>query len=94
MPEITVENGFEEFYERNYRMVYRVCFTYMKDKPEAEDCAKDVFVKVMTGSSNSTMTHEKKWLTITAVNLCKDRLKHWFRRKVSSMDGDFNESEG
>ena len=49
MPEITVENGFEEFHERNYRMVYRVCFTYMKDKPEAEDCAKDVFVKVLTG---------------------------------------------
>lgn len=49
MPEIMVENGFEEFYERNYRMVYRVCFTNMKDKPEAEDCAKDVFVKVLTG---------------------------------------------
>ena len=49
MPEITVENGFKEFHERNYRMVYRVCFTYMKDKPEAEDCAKDVFVKVLTG---------------------------------------------
>ena len=40
------------------------------------------------------MTHEKKWLTIIAVNLCKDRLKHWFRRKVSSIDGDFNEPEG
>lgn len=40
------------------------------------------------------MTHEKKWLTITAVNLCKDRLKHWFWRKVSSIDGDFNEPEG
>ena len=95
MPEITAENGFEEFYERNYRMVYRICFTYMKNQSEAEDCTEDVFVKVLTGSFEfSDETHEKKWLTITAINLCKDRLKHWFRRKVSPIDDDFNEPEG
>ena len=95
MPEITAENGFEEFYDRNYRMVYRICFTYMKNQSEAEDCAEDVFVKVLTGSFEfNDETHEKKWLTITAINLCKDRLKHWFRRKVSPIDDDFNEPEG
>ena len=95
MPEITADSGFEEFYERNYKMVYRICFTYMKNRPEAEDCTEDVFVKVLTGSFTfNDETHEKKWLTVTAINLCKDRLKHWFRRKVSPIDEDFNEPEG
>ena len=95
MPEITAENGFEEFYERNYRIVYRICFTYMKNRAEAEDCTEDVFVKVLSGDfSFHDETHEKKWLTVTAINLCKDRLKHWFRRMVTSTDDDFNEPEG
>ena len=68
MPEITAENGFEEFYERNYRIVYRICFTYMKNRAEAEDCTEDVFVKVLSGDfSFHDETHEKKWLTVTAM---------------------------
>ena len=94
MPEITAESGFEEFYERNYKLVYRICFTYMKNKSEAEDCTEDVFVKVLSGKFTfNDETHEKKWLTVTAINLCKDRLKHWFRRMVSPIE-DAEESSG
>ena len=94
MPEITAENGFAEFYERHYRMVYRICFTYMKNKSEAEDCTEDVFVKVLSGNFIfHDETHEKKWLTVTAINLCKDRLKHWFRRMVSPIE-DAEEKAG
>ena len=94
MPEITAENGFAEFYERHYKMVYRICFTYMKNKPEAEDCTEDVFVKVLSGNFIfHDETHEKKWLTVTAINLCKDRLKHWFRRMVSPIE-DAEEKTG
>ncbi len=94
MPEITAENGFAEFYERHYRMVYRICFTYMKNKAEAEDCTEDVFVKVLSGNFIfHDETHEKKWLTVTAINLCKDRLKHWFRRMVSPIE-DAEDKEG
>ena len=94
MPEITAENGFAEFYERHYKMVYRICFTYMKNKPEAEDCTEDVFVKVLSGNFIfHDETHEKKWLTVTAINLCKDRLKHWFRRMVSPIE-DAEEKAG
>lgn len=78
---------FEAFYERNYKLVYRLCFTYMKNAAEAEDCTEDVFVKVLSGGySFSDETHEKKWLTVTSINLCKDRLKHWWRRQVTPID--------
>ncbi len=81
------EKQFEAFYERNYRLVYRLCFTYMKNQAEAEDCTEDVFVKVLTGDFVfQDETHEKKWLTVTAINLCKDRLKHWWRRQVTAID--------
>ena len=78
---------FEAFYERNYKLVYRLCFTYMKNAAEAEDCTEDVFVKVLSGGYTfNDETHEKKWLTVTAMNLCKDRLRHWWRRKVTPID--------
>lgn len=89
MPETTKLPGdwFEAFYERNYKLVYRLCFTYMKNQAEAEDCTEDVFVKVLSGNfSFNDETHEKKWLTVTAINLCKDRLKHWWRKQVTSID--------
>jgi len=87
--------GFEAFYERHYRLVYRICYTYMKNAPEAEDCTEDVVVKVLSGEYTfQDETHEKKWLTVTAINLCKDRLKHWFRRMVSPIeDAEQVESE-
>ncbi len=78
---------FEAFYERNYKLVYRLCFTYMKNAAEAEDCTEDVFVKVLSGGYTfNDETHEKKWLTVTAMNLCKDRLRHWWRRKLTPID--------
>lgn len=78
---------FGAFYERNYMLVYRICFTYMKSHAEAEDCTEDVFVKVLTGDiAFHDETHEKKWLTVTAINLCKDRLKHWWRKFVTPID--------
>ena len=81
------QDWFAAFYERNYKLVYRLCFTYMKNQAEAEDCTEDVFVKVLTGDFTfNDETHEKKWLTVTAINLCKDRLKHWWHRQVTPID--------
>ena len=30
--------------------------------------------------------HERAWLTTTAMNICKDKLKHWWRQKVTPID--------
>lgn len=81
------EKDFEAFYDRNYRLVYRICFTYMKNAYDAEDCTEDTFVKVLTGNIYfHDETHEKKWLTVAAINLCKDRLKHWWRKQTVLLD--------
>ena len=80
---------FEAFYERHWKYVYRLCFTYMCSEADAEDCTEDVFVKVLTGNFTfEDETHERKWLTLTAINLCKDRLKSFARKKVDSTDDE------
>ncbi|MDD6235091.1 MAG: RNA polymerase sigma factor [Lachnospiraceae bacterium] len=84
MPE---NSFFAAFYERYYRHVYRTCYMYMKDNAEAEDCTEDVFVKVLTGNYEfNDENHEKAWLTLTSINLCKDRLKSWWRRKTGPLE--------
>ena len=85
-PALRTDADFDAFYERNWKYLYRLCFTYMKSQPDAEDCVEDVFVKVLTGNmAFEDQTHERKWLTVTAINLCKDKLKSFARKNVGSM---------
>ncbi|MGN0699792.1 MAG: RNA polymerase sigma factor [Oscillospiraceae bacterium] len=54
-----------------------------------EDCTEDVFVKVLTGEYEFTdEVHERKWLTVTAINLCKDRLKSPKHKAVVPIDDE------
>lgn len=84
---IHADREFEEFYSRNYKLVYRICYIYMKNSFEAEDCTEDTFVKVLTGDFHfQDESHEKAWLTVTAMNLCKDKLKHWWRKNTVPLE--------
>lgn len=68
-------------YDRHVDTVYRVCFAYMKNAPEAEDMTQETFLRLMTANKVfESVEHEKAWLIVTASNLCKDTLKKWWRR--------------
>ena len=78
---------FAAFYTRHYTMVYRLCLMYMKNRFEAEDCTEDTFVKVLTARPVFTSEeHEKAWLLVTAMNVCKNSLKRAWRRKQIPME--------
>lgn len=78
---------FEALYERHWKYVYRLCYTYMKNAEEAEDCTEDVFVKVLNSEVTFTdETHERKWLAVTAGNYCKDKLKSARHTKTDYLD--------
>ncbi len=84
---LRTDADFEAFYRRHWKYVYRLCYVYMKNEADAEDCCEDVFVKVLTGKFDfEDETHEKKWLTVTAGNLCKDRLGSYAHRNVVNID--------
>lgn len=77
----------EAIYLRHFKAIYRVCYTFMKKPQDAEDCAEDTFVRLMTHDVPfENERHERSWLTTTAMNICKDKLKHWWRRKVTSIE--------
>ena len=78
---------FGEIYERHVSMLYRVCFSYVKNAADAEDIVADVFLKALQrGMEFKNCEHEKAWLLRTAINMCKDNLKHWWRRRESIDD--------
>ena len=82
-----MQGDFEAFYLRHFKAIYRVCYAFMKNAQDAEDCTEDAFVKAMTSDVTfENERHERSWLTTTAMNLCKDRLKHWWRQKVTDLD--------
>ncbi len=78
---------FEGFYLRHYQAIYRVCYAFMKNPQDAEDCTEDTFVRAITSDAEfENERHERAWLTRAAMNICKDRLKHWWNQKVSDID--------
>lgn len=83
---------FEAFYLRHYQAIYRVCFAFLKNAADAEDCTEDTFVRAMTAEVTfQNERHERSWLTTTAMNLCKDRLKHWWNKKTSPLEEELEQ---
>jgi len=81
---------FEAIYERQFAMVYRVCFSYMKNTADTEDVVSAVFTKLLNhGAAFKNAEHEKAWLLRIAINQCKDYLKRWWRNAA-----DIDEYEG
>ena len=70
-----------EIYERHSKTVYRVCFAYMKNPLDTEDAVQETFIRLITKNPRlESEEHEKAWLIRTAANICKDELKHWWRK--------------
>lgn len=74
-------------YNRHIDTVYRVCFSLMGNKPDAEDATQTVFVKLMKNNMQFLDNeHEKAWLITTARNQCRDIHRQWWRKNVVALD--------
>jgi RNA polymerase sigma-70 factor (ECF subfamily) len=76
------EQEFTEIYYRHVDAVFRLCFTYLKNKQDTDDAVQEVFLKLLNykGAFESE-EHRKAWLIVTASNYCKNFLKHWWRKR-------------
>lgn len=71
-----------EIYGRQSKTIYRVCFAYMKNPADTEDAVQDTFYQLIkAGPEFKSEEHEKAWLIRTATNICKNVLRHWWRRR-------------
>lgn len=67
--------------------VRRICFMYLKNDADVEDVFQEVFLKyILHPSSFESDAHEKAWLIRVTINVCKDVLKSFFRRRVRSLE--------
>jgi len=71
---------------RHIETVYRVCFSLMGNKSDAEDATQAVFLKLIEKNIQFSDTeHEKAWLITAAQNQCRDTHRQWWRKKVVAL---------
>ena len=83
----TGTKNFIETYNRHVDMVYRVCYSFMKNQTDTEDMVQETFLRLLSNQKKfADERHEKAWLIVTASNLCKDTLKKWWRTNENIED--------
>jgi len=69
-------------FETYYTLIYRVCLIWLKDPADAEDAASDTFLRLLNNKKPFESDENlKAWLLVTARNICRNRLAHWWHKK-------------
>lgn len=67
-------------------MVYRLAFSLVKCRSDADDIHQEVFIRYIINSPTfESENHEKAWLIRVTTNLCKNWWKTAWKRKVISL---------
>lgn len=73
----------EAIYGRQVSTVYKVCYSYMRNAPDAEDAVQNVFMKAINARQCfQSEQHEHAWFVRVAANHCKDLLRASARKSV------------
>ncbi len=68
-------------------MILRLAYTYLKNIVDAEDVVQEVFLKIVECMPKfNDKTHEKAWIVRATINLCKNKLKLFWNRKIDPLD--------
>jgi len=60
---------------------------HLKNRSDVEDVFQEVFLKyALHEAAFESDVHERAWLVRVAINACKDVLKSFWRRRVSSLE--------
>lgn len=83
------EARFQRIYDTYIQDVYRLCFSYMKNKTDTEDAVQETFCRFYQVMDHvKEEDHVKGWLLVTAGNVCKNILKHWWRKNQSWQENE------
>ncbi len=64
-------------------MLYRIAFSNLKNRADAEDAVQEAFLRYMKDEKPiQNKEHERAWLIRTTVHICTDILKSGWRRKT------------
>lgn len=70
-------------------MVYRMAYSLLKDKYDAEDIHQEVFIKYLKKKPEFVdENHEKAWFLRVTINMCKNLWKTAWKQRVVSIDDE------
>ena len=79
--------GFEAAYSAYGPMVYRLAMVYLGRRADAEDVVQEAFIRLLHRSPGfADGEHERRWLLRVAVNLCRDQLRGFWRRRTVELE--------
>lgn len=72
-------------YDRHADMVYRIAYTFMKNRADAEDAVQNTFIALLSkrGVPLASAEHEKAWLIVTVSNMCRNELRRYRGRMAA-----------
>ncbi len=79
---------FAQLVRRYERLVYTICYQFVKDPQLAEDLAQETFLSAYTHRGDCPPDSYKPWLARIAANKAKDYLKSAYRRRVTASEDD------
>lgn len=75
------DRPFQELFRRYHSVVWRVCYSYMRNKEDAEDLTQDVFIKVYRSLHQfEGRSAFKTWIYRVAINSCQNEIRRRSRR--------------
>ena len=78
--------AFEAAMERYADMVFRLAYSYLKNRADAEDVMQETLLKLYTQDAFDTLEHERYWVVRVAVNECKRLLRSPWRRRTGPLE--------
>ena len=75
-----------ELFEQYGTDVFRLAFSYLGSRADAEDICQSVFLKLAEGRQGPRPGKAKSWLLTCTANACKSHLRSFWYRSVGELD--------
>lgn len=76
-----------EIIKRNSDMVYKLAFSQMKNKEDADDVYQEVFLRyIKYGIDFNDLEHEKAWFIRVTLNCCRTVFASFWKTKITELD--------
>ena len=79
--------AFEAAVERYGDTIFRLAYSYLKNRADAEDVMQETLLKLYrAGEPFESPEHQRSWLVRVAVNECKKLLRSPWRRRTDPLE--------
>ena len=81
--------SFDAAYAAYGPMAYRLAMVYLGCSADAEDIVQEAFIRLLyRAPAFADGEHQKRWLLRVTVNLCRNQLKGFWRKRTAALELD------